>query len=147
MQKTDKIILDEEFKSDLKWWKTYMAEFDGVSIIPDFDWQAPDRLIEVDACLQACGGWSEGEYFYAKFPSWLQQVPNISINEKETLALIVGLKVWKQKIRNKHMLIHCDNKATVDIINMGKAKNKFAQDCLHEICYLTTTENAMIKVV
>ena len=124
-----------------------MQEFDGISIIPEFNWMTPDRIMQVDACLEGCGAWSEGEYFHTSFPRWLQKVKGISINEKECLALIVGLKVWKQKIRNKHFLVYCDNQATVEIINTGRAKNEFARECLREICYITATANAMVKVV
>ena len=116
-------------------------------MIPQYNWQFPDKIIKTDACLVSCGGWSEGKFFYSNFPPWLKKVKGISINELETMAVIIALKLWRQKIRNKHLLMHSDKQATVEIINTGKAKNKFAQECLREVCYITAKCNAVVKMV
>ena len=71
----------------------------------------------------------------------------IYINKLEVLALIVGLKIWRDKIQNKNVLVYCDNQVTVDVINTGRARNKFAQACLREACWITAKVNAVIKVV
>ena len=51
------------------------------------------------------------------------------------------------EIPKQNLLAYCDNQATVDIINTGKAKNSFAQSCLREVCYLTALNNTVVKVV
>ena len=51
----------------------------------------------------------------------------IYINKLEALALIVGLKIWRDKIQKKNVLVYCDNQVTVDVINTGRARNKFSQ--------------------
>ena len=144
----DKLIsIDPEFRKDLIWWKKFMSEFDGRTMITDLTWSPPDVCISTDATLKYCGGWSEGEYWCCEFPEWLSKDENIFINELETVALIIGLKVWREKVRNKNILMHCDNQCTVDIVNTGQASNEFAQKCLCEICYMTATINSVIKVV
>ena len=69
------------------------------------------------------------------------------INELEATALIIGLKIWKHKCINRNILVYCDNKVTVDIVNTGKATNHYAQKCLREICWITSQVNAVVKVV
>ena len=147
VKKGQVIHLDEQFKKDLLWWDVFLERFDGISIIPMFNWNGPDKILQVDACLNGCGGWSDGEFFHKRFPQWLQKHKEVSINEKETMALIVGLKLWREKIRNKHLLVFCDNQAMVNIVNMGRASNIFAQSCLREICFITASVNAVVKVV
>ena len=124
-----------------------MTEFNGVSIIPTVKWSAPDVIFSTDACLDVAGGWSDGEYFKTNFPEWLTNLNNVHINELEMMALIIGLKVWCSKFQNSNALVYCDNNVTVEVVNRGKAHNRFSQACLREICYITAKANAVIKVV
>ena len=145
--KNGKKRLSAEFHKDIDWWIMYMQIFDGVSIIPEVNWEAPDSKFATDTCLTSLGGWSHGSYFRGDFPDWILSNSSVHINELEIMAIIVGLKIWGEKCRNRNCLIYCDNKVTVDVINSGSAKNHFTQACLREICYLTAKLNAMIKVV
>ena len=140
--------MGQDFRADLKWWHTFMDRFDGVTLIPDLTWKAPDVIISSDACLQAGGGWNEkdAEYWHARFPEELLE-NDVHINELETLALLTSLKIWRHKIRNSNILMYCDNQTTVDIVNSGSASNNFAQKCLRELCWITAGENAVVKVV
>ena len=74
-----------------------MVQFNGVSMFPETRWVAPDCLCSTDSCLHGCGGWSEGEFFHISFPQELKRNPSIAINELECLAVVVALKVWKDK--------------------------------------------------
>ena len=51
--------IDKETKKDIEWWKQFMEQFDGISILPQLAWDAPDTIISSDACLISCGGWCE----------------------------------------------------------------------------------------
>ena len=139
--------LNGKFKKDVEWWYKYMSRFDGISMIPDVRWQAPDVVLSTDSCLTGGGGWSSGEFFHVKYPKWLTDKENVFINELETMALIVGLKIWRERIRNCNILAYCDNQVTTEIVNSGRAKNKFAQACLREVCWITAQVNAWVKVV
>ena len=145
--KTGSRRLGNDFKRDIKWWYCFMQEFDGISIIPNYNWTKPDEELATDSCLTGCGGWLNGNYFHGKYPDWLTSQTNVSINELETMAIIVAFKLWGSKLKNRNFLLFCDNKASCDIINTGKAKNRFAQDCLREICYICAQNNMVVKLV
>ena len=140
--------LPESVISDLKWWRAFMRHFDGKSMITDLRWKAPDTVILTDACLVSCGGWSEArkEYWHAKFPVKITDSKDVHINELESLAVMVGLKVWKKALHNMNILMYCDNQPTCDVINTGKAKNTFAQNILREVCYLMAQINSVVKM-
>ena len=70
---------------DIDWWLKFMPMFNGISMIPDPRWVAPNAIIQTDACLQAAGGWSQGEYFHVMFPQFVKTQVN-SINELECIA-------------------------------------------------------------
>ena len=139
--------LPDFIKKDIAWWKRFMEPFDGVFLIPDYSWQAPGRVFTTDACLTGCGGWTADQCFHARFPDWLLEDRRVSINELETMAIVIGVKIWGDKIKNRNILVHCDNKPTVNIINKGRASNEFAQQCLRELCFVTANHNTVIKVV
>ena len=139
--------LSTEIKKDLEWWLNFMETFDRVSIIPLQNWSAPDIEFATDACLKVAGGWANGEFFREVFPEWMLNNVQINIHELELTALITGLKLWSARYKNKNFLIHCDNQVTVEVVNSGRARNKFTHACLREICFTTAKNNAQIKVV
>ena len=139
--------IDASFYKDLIWWNKYLEEFDGVNIIPRYDWSRPDGEFSTDSCLTGCGGWSQGDFFHAKFPSSIINRHGVHINKLEALALVVALRRWIGKFLNRNILVYCDNQPTVDIINTGRAWNTFAQAILREVCYITARHNTVIKVI
>ena len=143
------VLLTDEFRKDLKWWDKYMATFDGVSLIPDYSWSRPDVVIATDSCLVSCGGWNDSkrEFWHLKFPEKYNNREDVNINEKECLAVMLGLKVWKGDIVNKSILMFCDNQCTVDVINKGRASNELVQNVLREICFVLATSNAWLKMI
>ena len=141
--------INKEMKKDIEWWAQFMEEFDGISIMPPANWNSPDSVISSDACLKSCGGWAEStaEAFHAKFPTWLRNRDDVHINELELITIVIALKVWEEAIQNKNILAFCDNAVSCDVINTGRANNRFSQACLREICYITARNNAILKVV
>ena len=139
--------INRETRLDIQWWHTYMSDFDGVAVIPQQNWSRPDEIFATDASLKMCGGWCDPQYFKVRFPEWLTKRNKISINELELIAFIIAVKVFYKKIMNRNLLAYCDNSVTVDIINHGKAKNRFAQQCLRELTYLLAKYNAVVKVI
>ena len=136
-----------ETKKDIKWWITYMNEFDGVSIMPPERFTAPGKIFSTDSCLEGCGGRSQGKAFHAPFPGWLRNRNGTSINELELITVVLAIKKWGKEMQNLNILAYCDNQVTCDVVNRGAASNKFAQACLREMCYQLAKINAVIKLV
>ena len=65
--------IDREVRKDIEWWNRFMESFDGISIMPPLVWNSPDEVISSDACLEACGGWSNGRAFHKKFPKLVKK--------------------------------------------------------------------------
>ena len=129
-----------------------MEEFDGVTIMLPVTWNSLDSIISSDACLMGGGGWvqtgnSSGEAFCINFPAWLTDRNEVFMNELELITMIVALKVWKDRVKDKNILAYCDNAVSVEVVNMGRARNRFSQACLREICYLMAKSNSVLKLV
>ena len=67
------------------------------------------------------------------------------INELETLCLVVALKQWAQYCRNKRIVIY--SMVTVEVVNSGKARKNFLQECLRKIVFTLSINRAELKVI
>ena len=139
--------LSTQIRKDINWWRLFMTQFDGITIIPEPTWCRPDEVIATDASLIMGGGWSRPNYFKTVYPEWLKNKPDVSINELELITVVVALKLWGRRVKNANILAYCDNQSSVDIVNSGKARNKFAQSCLRETVFLLAHNNAVLKLV
>ena len=139
--------VSREIRKDIEWWLYFMEDFDGITIMPQINWDAPDTVFSSDANLTTCGGHSYNTVFYKRFPAWLLARSDISINEKELITVVVALKLWRNNITNRNILACCDNQVSVEVVNSGKARNRFTQACLHEICFILVKSNAVLKLV
>ena len=90
-----KVEVPKSVRRDLLWWKVFLPQYNGVSMMPWQKWSAPDEVVATDACLQGCGAWfnSHQEFFHAQFPESVTS-RNLSINALELLTAVVAAKVW-----------------------------------------------------
>ena len=91
--KLGECLIPDELKAYIRWWLTFLPLYNGISMIPDPDWSDPDDIIACDACLTGAGGWYQGQYFHATFPSYIQNL-GMHIDGLEMLTLTVALKIW-----------------------------------------------------
>ena len=63
-----RVKLCKSFMKDVRWWKRFVHEFNGVSLIPPSVWSEPDVSFSTDSSLQGCGGFCADEFFHLEFP-------------------------------------------------------------------------------
>lgn len=107
-------------------------------------WSNPDEYLACDACLQGCGAWLEGKYFHCKFPDFTHRL-NLHINALELLTVVVSVKLWGTFLRNKKIVINCDNSVSCQVLNSGFTRDPFLQSCLREICFYAALHEFQIK--
>ena len=66
------------------------------------------------------------EHSTKNFPSWLKNRNDISINELELVTVMVAIKLWSERIRDRNVLAYCDNASSVEVVNSGRARNRFS---------------------
>lgn len=136
----------DETKQDLRWWKRFMGVYNGVSMMPEEPWSAPDEVFSTDACLEGCGGWFSGAFFHARFPQSISS-KFLHVNALELLTVMVALKIWAKCLTGKRVTILCDNMASVMILNRGITRDKFQANVLREITFLAATGQFQIRAV
>ena len=110
--------LSECVRSDIWWWYLFLPNFGGTSVMWLTDSVELDSEMAVDACLIGAGGVSKKEYFRVAFPVHPRE-SHIKITHLELWAVIVGIRVWGNRLTGKIFHIKSDNEAVATIINTG----------------------------
>jgi hypothetical protein len=138
--------LSESFKKDLRWWSLFMERFNGVSFIPPIGWAEPDITFSTDSCLTGCGGICGLEYFHVEFPQSIR-IQKLAIHKLEMLAVLVGVRIWGQRLQGMRLQIYCDNAAAVQVINSSKTRDPFLASCLRELWLEVSTYGFELRAV
>lgn len=146
MPRVGKFPISEEFRKDLLWWYHFLPGYNGVSMMPVEDWSYPDEVVASDACLEGCGAWHCGtqEFFHLEFPEFIKQ-EHLCINSLEILTVVVAAKLWGRNWRGKRIVVHCDNSASVSVINTGRAHAAFLQSCLRELEFVAAKHEFEVR--
>jgi hypothetical protein len=136
--------ISKEFKKDLIWWKRFLVSYNGITIIPEVIWSAPDTVFATDSCLSGFGGWCGNQFFAGKFPDCITLASH-NINTLELLTVMIALKVWSRNLVDKRVQIICDNMVSVNVINAGRTKDSGLLAILREIAFICASVNCQIK--
>ena len=116
--------LTAEFRKDLVWWRRFLREYNGVSMINIAKWTSSDAVFSTDACLAGCGGVCDDQYFHGVFPPFISE-QNLDISSLELLTIVVALKLWGARWTGLRITVRCDNEAAVTVVNTGRCRNPF----------------------
>lgn len=128
--------LSKEFLKDVEWWRVFMPQYNGISLIPSPHWSDIDGILATDACLTGCGGVNlmTHEYFHVQFPLHFQE-QGWHINELELLGIMVAIKLWGAQLKGERLRMYCDNTVAVAAMRQARVRNPNLQKCMREITY------------
>ena len=133
-----------ELKRDILWWKVFIQQYNGASIMWMIQKKEVDQLIATDSCLVGIGGTCGDRYFHMTLPEWVRQVENVNIAHFELWAILVAIRLWKNYITGHRFVVGCNNQAVATIINTGRAKNGLLQTLLRELTFEVAMAQAEI---
>ena len=110
------------------------------------EWSAPDEFLASDACLTGCGSWCAPEFYHSTFPGAISS-QQLHINALELLTIVVSLKLWGNRFKGKRVCVYCDNEASVTVLNTGRSRDVFMQQCLREVCFLAAVGEFEVRAV
>ena len=138
--------LTAEFRKDLMWWRHFLREYNGQSMINTAQWTSLDEVFSTDECLTGCGGLFDVYYFHAVFPSFISE-QTLDISLLELLTIVIALKLWGARWAGLRLTVRCDNEAAVTVVNTGRCRNSFMNSCLREICYIAAIYEFEVRAV
>lgn len=117
----DFIRLNQEARSDLQWWGTFLPLWNGISMLRPHKRSEPDHEIWSDASGSwGCGALWDLSWFHFQWPAELQ--PEL-ISTKELIPIVIAATVWGPSWAGKLIRCNCDNQAVVSVINSGYSKD------------------------
>ena len=131
-----------EARKDLAWWRRFLHEHNGVSLMWLQAVPGEDTLIATDASKYGFGGTLHTAYFRGRFPEHYSTL-NIAILELK--AVMVALKIWATALQGKYFWIAVDNEAVASILNTGASREELLQDTMREIALIAAKHQFVIK--
>ena len=142
----EKSKLPSEVRKDFIWWRDFLKDYNGISMMLNSVVEDADSTFASDACLKGCGAFYhlKQEFFHLKFPENILKEDR-PIHQLEMLAIVVSVKLWGDYFAGKRIRIYCDNESCVYVINKGKSKDLFLVSCLREILFYGAKNNFTIN--
>ena len=123
LKKYHHVRLNKEFKKDCLVWQTFLNEHYINSVCrPYVDLygleSAEDLKFYSDASKSiGLGAWYDRDWVWTKWePDFISQ-ENPSIQFLELYAVCVGIFLWSEKLRNRRIVVFCDNDPVKNMIN------------------------------
>ena len=129
-QDANTIYLNHDFKQDLSWFVTFLAQYNGVTFYDNQEIQ--------ETIFQGLGGAFNNEVHALTIPLGFE---NYDIVHLEILNVVVALRIWDKYWQNKRIEIKCDNMAVVEVIRSGKARDQTLAKCARNIWLITSIFN------
>ena len=119
------VRIDDKLRADCNVWKEFLAADILMAVSrPYIDVQNPleAQLLEFysDASLNGklgIGARFRPEWMYGKWPENFISECKLSIEYAELLGLVISVHTWAPKLRNRRVMIHCDNQTVVTVVN------------------------------
>ena len=113
------VRLNSSFRADLRWWSTFVAQWNGVAVVPPSS--PPGSTMTSDASGHwGCGAWHGREWFQYQWPSGCE---HHHIAYKELFAALLACATWGAMWRGKRILWRCDNQAAVHAIGRRSCRD------------------------
>ena len=134
------VRLNTECQADIEWWCSFVAPWNGVSLLRSARLNAPD----VDVWSNASGSWGcgalwEGRWFQVEWG--VLPISYASIAPKELFPIITTCLLWGQLWHGKSVHFHCDNAAVFSVINLQSAKEPLLSHQLRCLFYISASYN------
>ena len=137
--------LPEEVQADIEWWRAFLLEWNGVSLLYELEWtDAPLIELFTDACLTCYGGRYGDRWFAGAWsPEVLalaQRAARASMPYLELMALAYAVAAWGHLWSTKKIIFRSDCMPAVDAIRIPSAPAAGPPPCIS--CALYPTRHA-----
>ena len=139
-----KVKLSEDCRKDLLWWRCFLKEYNGVTMIENDQaiklslpqlMDTPHRVCVGDATLTGGGAWHDHQYWSRQLPHNLRD-HKIPVHIKEFLVVIVSIKLWGSNWSGQVIQIFCDNDPVCDVVAGERPSDQKMLSMLREFKFL-----------
>jgi hypothetical protein len=132
-----RLRLNKAARLDIQWWLDYLPLWNGVSYFPDASWTSNTVVnFWTDASDIGLGATYSTSWFYINYSKdywWTSH----TIAWRELYAVLVAAATWRNQLRGKRLLFHCDNACVVSILNSGTSKEPRMMELIRELFFIS----------
>jgi len=142
---TDEIELDDQVRADIDWWVRFMKDWNGVSVL--INWQ-PINIewhFYSDSSKPTCAGVWQDKWWHYDFTEADDRRLENNISCKELFAVVTHCATFGPSLAGATILLFCDNSASVDAITFMKAPNSVMMSLVRELFFLCARFSFQIK--
>ena len=144
----DKVKLNKECRQELEMWFKFLSQWNGIALfLDDSITPAPDFDLYTDASSTlGYGGYFDGKWFQGEWPQQLTKLNNsaISMALLELYPIVIAAMLWGHQWARKRICFHCDNQATVYILNKKRSKSPVIMMLMRRLAWCAATNNFFI---
>lgn len=126
-------------------WFTLLSDWNGRSFFLEDEFTlAPIIELYTDASGIGHGGYFQGQWFASAWPLDIKNKYDentLSIAFLELYPIVVASMLWGSNWCKKRILFHCDNKATVMILNKGRSKCRHIMQLMRRLVLIAAKNN------
>jgi hypothetical protein len=99
----------------------------------------------VDSCLTGAGALCEDQAYHTVYPETIRRQDH-HISHLEALNCMAAVKLWAPRLAGKTAVLHCDSATAVAILQVGKGRDTFIQQCARELWLVTALHDIDLAV-
>ena len=142
----ERLPVSDRIREDISWWKLFLRDCNGVSIMPGQSiMDSPDEFSCDASTSGGCGAVCMGEYFHATFPDLIKE-HDPPIGHLELLTIVVSIKLWKEKLKGKIITLYSDSETAVKAVANKRSSVPFMQASLRELFIVLALHNITLIV-
>lgn len=112
--------LNRSFQADLAWWRSYVASWNGVSILR-LQQPSHEQCVVSDASGHwGCDAWYSQSWFQYR---WGDLEQDLDISVKELTPIIIAAVTWGKAWRGQRISCYCNNQAVVSVLSSRSKKH------------------------
>ena len=131
--------ISAEMKADMDWWSTFAHTWNGRATFLESTWTpSPAFQLFTDASDSGFGCFWQGRW---RAGTWTLQQRKRDIQWRELFAVLVAATAWGPHWTSKRLLVHCDNRAVVDIWRVGTSKQPSLMTVVRALFFVAARAN------
>ena len=141
----ESVQLEKNFFEDLKWWKTFLPQWNGTCSFLSPEWTSPlvSQLYTDASGSLGMGGYFQGKWFACPWPAGFDVS---SVTYLEIIPIYACCLRWGKLFTGKRLLFHCDNMGVVLCWEKLGSLNDHVLEIMRRIAMIAALNNFTLSV-
>lgn len=149
------IELNDDCRSDIRWWQSFMTEWNGISLLWEEEWLADTDQLQphTDACNIGYGAVCGTQWFHSRWTKEQQEmsedgtISRDSMPFKELYALVTAATTWAYQWHRKRITFRTDCEPVVMAINKGSCRSRMMMQLIRSLHYTAATHHFKYRAI